>query len=160
MEAAALERSIWLSKEPRDVFPFFADAANLQLLTPPWLHFEILTPLPIRMEESTEIEYRLRLRGLPFEWRSQITEWRPPKRFVDVQRRGPYRRWEHEHVFEPRDGGTLMRDRVCYVAPGGAVVDRLFVRPELKRIFDYREEQMLRRFNRRPIPRRSSSEGR
>lgn len=122
-----------------EVFAFFAEAQNLQTITPHWLHFEILTPLPIEMKQGTLIDYRLRLRGLPIRWRTKIAAWEPPSRFVDLQQRGPYLLWEHEHTFEPRDGGTLVRDHVDYRVFGGVLVNRLFVRRDVQTIFSYRQ---------------------
>ena len=134
-----LEREIWLPRPLEEVFGFCSDAANLEVLTPAWLHFEIVTPMPITMGSGTRIDYRLKLHGVPVRWQAEVTEWAPPHRFVDEQRRGPYRLWVHEHMFEERDGGTLARDLVCYVVPGGGLVHRLFVKRDLQRIFDYRE---------------------
>jgi ligand-binding SRPBCC domain-containing protein len=141
-----------------EVFDFFADAQNLEAITPPWLHFQILTPPGIRMATGTRIEYRLRLRGLPLHWTSEITAWEPPRRFVDEQISGPYRLWEHEHCFESTGGGTTANDRVRYAVPGGIIVHRLLVAPELKRIFDYRRDQLAKRFGTQvpnPPPRHS-----
>jgi len=125
------------------VFAFFADAGNLERLTPPWLHFHVLTPQPITMAEGIRINYRLRLRGLPLRWQSEITAWEPPHRFVDEQRRGPYRVWQHEHVFAARAEGTLVTDRVRFASWGGAFVMRGLVAPDLRRIFSYRQEQLV-----------------
>ena len=143
MKIFTLTNELWLPQPPDEVFPFFADASNLERLTPPSLRFQILTPLPTEMEVGTLIDYRIRLRGVSMRWQSEITVWDPPHRFVDEQRRGPYRLWVHEHVFIPqagtaRDGGTLARDIVQYAVFGGAIVQRLFVASELERIFDYR----------------------
>jgi ligand-binding SRPBCC domain-containing protein len=124
------------------VFPFFADAGNLEALTPPWLRFEILTPLPIVMHAGAIIEYRLRLHGIALRWQSKIMVWEPPLRFVDEQRRGPYRTWIHEHSFRQRDNGTEMRDFVKYSAPGGWLVNLLFVQREVRRIFEYRSRKL------------------
>ncbi|MDX1578982.1 MAG: SRPBCC family protein [Gemmatimonadota bacterium] len=130
---------------PRDrVFSFFSDARNLERLTPPVLRFRVLTPEPIEMKAGTIIDYRLRLRGLPLRWRSEITVWEPPHRFADVQRRGPYRKWEHTHAFREVPGGTVIEDRVEYAVPGGRLVDRLFVRPDVERIFAYRQDAIER----------------
>jgi ligand-binding SRPBCC domain-containing protein len=133
---------------PRDqVFSFFADAANLQAITPDSLHFHMLTPLPIEMRAGTLIEYRLRLFGLPVFWRTRIEEYDPPHRFVDVQLRGPYADWRHTHEFAETPGGTLMTDRVDYripLGPLGRLAHALFVQRMLRRIFDYRQAAVER----------------
>ena len=141
-----LETELWLPHRRDEVFHFFADAFNLETLTPPWLKFEVLTPRPIVMRVGLQIDYRLRLRGLPLRWRSEITAWEPPGRFVDEQRRGPYRAWIHEHTFEEQDSGTLARDRVQYAVIGGQLVNRLFVRRDVKKIFHFRQEKLQELF--------------
>lgn len=142
-----LQRELWLPRRREEVFAFFANAANLEKITPAWLRFEILTPTPIVMRVGALIDYRLRLRGLPLRWRTEITEWNPPHRFVDVQVRGPYMLWQHTHTFEERGGGTVSGDSLRYLPRGGALFDRLFVRRDLERIFDYRCECMERLFS-------------
>ncbi|MHC5004846.1 MAG: SRPBCC family protein [Planctomycetota bacterium] len=129
-----------------ELFPFFADARNLERLTPRQLQFRILTAEPIEMAEGLLIDYRLRLRGLPVRWQSEITAWDPPHRFVDEQRRGPYRWWIHEHVFRDVPAGTVMRDEVRYGVPGGRLVHACFVRGELRRIFEHRNAVMQELF--------------
>lgn len=132
---------------PRDqVFSFFADAFNLEAITPPWLKFTLLTPAPITLRAGALLDYRLRVHGLPLRWRSEITVWDPPFRFVDEQRRGPYRRWVHTHTFQEIDGGTLCRDVVEYAVPGGSFIHWLLVRRDVERIFAYRQEVIRRRF--------------
>ncbi len=131
-----------LSHPIEQVFRFFASPENLNLLTPPWANFSILSPQPIEMAVGTIIEYRIRLRGVPVTWRSEITEWQPPFAFCDVQLRGPYRFWVHRHTFEEKPGGTLVTDHVDYGVLGGALVNRLFVAGELKRIFGYRKTRL------------------
>lgn len=127
-----------------DVFQFFGDAGNLERITPPWLNFKIVTPQPIEMRVGTLIDYRLRLRGIPLRWRSEITAWDPPVRFVDEQRRGPYRLWIHEHTFEDLGNNcTVVRDHVRYAVPGGRLVNALIVKRDLDRIFQFRREAML-----------------
>lgn len=138
-----LNSAILLRRSLPEVFAFFAGAENLNLLTPPWLHFSILTPLPIEMRQGTVIRYRLRLRGFPVRWDSEITEWEPPLRFTDMQIRGPYRLWVHRHRFEETPEGTLVTDTVTYRVPGGSLVNRLFVAGELRRIFAYRKAKLL-----------------
>ncbi len=137
-----VEARLFLPHPLETVFSFFADACNLEILTPPWLRFEILTPLPVHMDVSALIEYRLYLHGIPLRWQSEITAWEPPRRFVDEQRHGPYRQWIHEHTFTERDGGSEVRDFVRYSVLGGRLVDSLFVRHDLRRIFEYRARKL------------------
>jgi ligand-binding SRPBCC domain-containing protein len=147
-EVFTLKREQWLPRPVEEVFPFFADARNLEELTPPLLHFRILTP-KVEMRPGALIDYTLKIRGVPVRWRTEITAWEPPLRFVDMQQRGPYRLWRHLHTFEARDGGTLCGDVVEYAlprAPGRSLVHKLLVRPDLERIFDYRAQVMQRRF--------------
>ena len=129
----------WVSSPLERTFAFFSDAHNLERITPSFLSFRVLTPPPIEMAAGTVIDYRLRLRSVPLRWRSEITRWDPPHGFVDEQRRGPYRKWVHEHRFRAEDGGTRVEDQVTYQVPGGALIDRKFVRPDLERIFAYRQ---------------------
>ncbi len=148
MKTFTLTNELWLPHQPQDVFPFFADAFNLERLTSPSLGFQVLTPPPIEMKVGTLIDYRVRLRGIPMRWQSEITEWEPPHRFMDEQRRGPYRQWIHEHTFTSQDGGTMAKDTVRYAVLGGAIVQRLFVTSELKRIFQYRNAALKDHFSR------------
>lgn len=141
-----LEREQLLRRDLDEVFTFFADPGNLEAITPPWLHFRILGSSTPKVGEGTKIDYRLRLRGVPIKWRSLITDWTPPFAFVDQQVRGPYRVWIHRHTFEQTADGILMRDRVDYSMIGGALVNRLLVRRDLDRIFEYRQEAMKRIF--------------
>jgi len=129
---------------PRDkVFPFFADAKNLQAITPEFLDFRVVTPGEIRMEPGTLIDYRLKVHGIPLRWRTLITVWDPPHRFVDVQLKGPYRLWHHEHTFEPvGEGRTRCRDIVHYAHWGGPIVEKLLVRPDIERIFQHRTNKL------------------
>jgi ligand-binding SRPBCC domain-containing protein len=138
------QTEMWLPRPVEEVFAFFADAWNLERITPPWLTFRVLTPPPITMQKGAITDYRLKLRGIPLRWRSEITVWDPPHRFVDEQRRGPYRAWLHEHTFAGKDRGTVVADHVRYSVWGGALVNRLFVARDLQRIFDYRHEQLTK----------------
>jgi len=137
---------LWLPQPPERIFPFFADAANLDAITPPWLSFKIVTPRPIEMRAGTLIDYKLKVRGLPIRWRTLISEWQPPYRFKDEQLRGPYRRWIHEHTFEACDGGTIARDIVHYAVPFDLLTHRLLVRPDVEKIFAYRTEALKKLF--------------
>ena len=146
MKEFSFRAKLWLPRPVHEIFPFFADARNLETITPPWLSFEVMAPGPIKMRVGTRIDYRLRVHGLRLRWQSEITAWDSPHRFVDEQRRGPYRRWIHEHHFEERDGGTLCVDDVRYAAFGGWLVEKLFIRRDVERIFAYRRERLLELF--------------
>jgi ligand-binding SRPBCC domain-containing protein len=144
-----LQRRVELNAPLEDVFRFFSRAENLEEITPPWLHFRILTPPPILMEEGAAIDYTLRLYGIPVLWKTRIADWEPPRSFRDIQIKGPYEIWEHRHLFEPTEQGTLMTDIVDYAPPGGPLspfVNALFVKGRLQKIFDYRSERMCRLF--------------
>jgi len=111
----------WFPERLETVFQFFADAFNLESITPPWLNFEVLTPRPFEMRQGCLIDYKLRLHAIPIKWKTEISAWEPPFRFVDRQLSGPYRSWIHEHRFESVDDGTRVIDRVEYQVPGGAL---------------------------------------
>ena len=144
-----LRREQRLPRPPEAVFPFFADARNLEAITPPWLGFRVVTPDPIELRAGALIEYRLRLHGLSLGWLTQIAEWTPDVRFVDVQLAGPYALWHHTHEFAPDgSGGTVMRDTVRYALPFwplGEVAHALLVRRDLTAIFDHRHREVARR---------------
>ena len=126
-----------------ETFEFFADAHNLERLTPPLLRFEVLTPSPIEMKVGALIDYRLWVRGVPLRWQSEITAWEPPYRFVDEQRKGPYSLWVHEHTFQAVDDGTVAEDHLRYAVPGGTLINRLFVSGDVRKIFEYRSRRLL-----------------
>jgi len=132
-----------------EAFAFFSEAANLGLITPPWTGFEMTDRSTEDVREGTTLQYRLRLGPVPFRWKTLIARWQPTKRFVDLQERGPYRLWWHEHRFEAQGDRTRVLDRVYYTVPLGPVgrlVNRLFVAPALRRIFSYRSRILALRF--------------
>lgn len=129
-----------------EVFAFFSDAANLQRITPPELHFRIETPLPVDMREGALIVYRLRLFGVPFRWKTRISRWNPPLEFVDEQVRGPYREWIHTHRFQARGDSTGISDQVQYRLPLWPLGELAYplVRLQIGRIFRYRKRILHR----------------
>jgi ligand-binding SRPBCC domain-containing protein len=163
MRIHVLHREQRLEGSPDEVFPFFADARNLEAITPPLLRFRVVTPGPIEMRAGTLLRYRLRLHGVPMSWHTTIQAWSPPHRFVDVQVRGPYALWHHTHEFAPVTGshppGTLMTDTVRYAIGFGALGElgrRALVRRDLEAIFDFRAARVgellaRRRDERQPV---------
>ncbi len=137
-----VRRSVVVPRDMDGTFEFFADAGNLEAITPEWLRFTITTPMPIAMREGALIDYRIRLHGIPVRWHTRIDAWEPPYRFVDRQLRGPYRWWHHEHRFEPVDGGTRVTDEVEYASPLRWISDPLVVRRDVERIFDFRSARL------------------
>ena len=128
-----------------EVFNFFSQAENLEELTPPWLSFKILKAEPRPVQQGTLIDYSLRVHGVPLRWRSEIVEWEPPHRFVDLQLRGPYKLWRHEHRFEGRDGGTLISDTINLSLPLGflgQIAYKIKVYSDLQEIFAFRREKV------------------
>ena len=142
MREHILQRSQRAPVPAERAFDFYADAVNLEPMTPPWLHFRVTTPGPIAMGAGTVLDYRLGLHGFPVRWQTRIETWEPPLRFSDTQVSGPYSLWEHTHVFEPDgEGACTIYDRVRYVTPYGPLGELahvLFVRRDLERIFDFR----------------------
>lgn len=147
MRLHRLDREQFVPRPLEDVFEFFSRAHNLESLTPSFLRFEVLTPEPIEMRPGTLISYRLRVRGASLRWVSQIEAWEHQRTFVDRQLHGPYRLWHHRHDFEPRDGGTVVRDHVHYAIPLwplGELAHGLMIRRDLESIFDFRQQAVSR----------------
>jgi hypothetical protein len=135
----------WVSYPQKEVFDFFSEAKNLELLTPPYLKFKIIRLSTAQIEKDTRLDYRLQLHGIRFNWQSLITDWQPGIRFSDKQTKGPYAFWEHTHEFSERDGGTVIRDCAVYEVPLGALGDILlhpFIRKDLEKIFAYRRTKI------------------
>jgi ligand-binding SRPBCC domain-containing protein len=135
-----------LIKRPiSEVFDFFSKAENLNALTPPELEFSILTPLPIPMKKGTLIDYRIKLEGIPFRWRTLISDWQEGKSFTDEQIKGPYRVWKHTHSFVAKGDYTEMTDEILYLAPGWflePIIHKLFVKKRVEAIFEFRESKL------------------
>lgn len=132
----------WLPARVAEVFPFFQNPYNLERITPPFLRFHVLRSSTPEIARDTRLWYRLSLHGVPVWWRTRIAVWAPPHRFVDLQERGPYRRWHHTHEFVEAAGGTLMRDTVVYELRLGRLMPRAvarWVERDVRGIFEYRQ---------------------
>ena len=146
MKEFLLETQQTISKPRDEVFEFFSNAENLEFLTPDFLNFNILTSLPIEMHVGAEIEYRLKLYGVPIRWKSLITAWHPYESFVDEQIKGPYAKWIHTHIFESIGQTCLIKDRVNYKVLGDSLTNKVFVSSNLKTIFKYRKKRLMEYF--------------
>ena len=143
MKPHILIRETVLNGSIEEVFDFFSKAENLDKITPPILGFRIITPLPVEMKKGTLIDYKIKLNGIPFNWRTEITKWDPPNCFEDTQLKGPYKMWIHEHKFIERNNKTFMTDTVRYISPGGVIEfipHNLIVKKKVDFIFDYRQK--------------------
>jgi ligand-binding SRPBCC domain-containing protein len=143
-----LKRSQWVPQPLDTVFEFFSRAENLQTITPPWLEFRMVDA-PKQMHAGSLIRYQLRVHKIPVRWTTEITEWNPPHRFVDIELSGPYALWHHEHKFFAENNGTTIEDEVTYALPFGLlgqIACRLFVSRDLENIFDYRARKMRELF--------------
>ena len=147
MAVHRLERRQHLDHPLEVVFGFFAEARNLERITPPWLRFEVRTPGPVEMAPGAVIDYRLHLRGIPLGWTSQIEVWEPGHQFVDRALRGPFALWHHRHRFTAAGAGTTVSDEVHYAPPFGwfgELVHPILVARDLRAIFDYRQAATAR----------------
>ncbi len=136
-----LTRQQWVPRKMEEVFPFFEDPRNLQNITPDWLNFKIVSIEPSEIRAGTLIVYKLRWLGIPYTWRTLITEWIPDERFVDTQLNGPYILWHHTHTFKADENGVLLNDCVRYrlpFGPFGSLLHRILIRRQLEEIFDFR----------------------
>jgi len=143
-----LNREQWLSRPIDEIFKFFSRPENLQGITPPWLDFRMVES-PRILQAGSLIHYRLRWHWMAIRWTTEISEWDPPRRFVDRALSSPYALWNHEHIFEGQAGGTMMRDRVTYALPMagiGRFAHWAWVKRDVERIFDFRAEAMRRLF--------------
>lgn len=141
-----LSAKLFLKAPLQDVFAFFSDAYNLQKLTPPFLSFKVLTPAPIEMKPGTLIDYILKIYGLSIRWQTEITAWEPGSYFVDEQKKGPYQLWRHQHFFKETNDGIECSDEVTYRVLGGRIIQNLFVKKDVERIFSYRQEVLKKIF--------------
>jgi ligand-binding SRPBCC domain-containing protein len=152
MKIRRFHSELWLPRSREQVFSFFADPENLQRITPSWLHFQMISSPEIKITKGALLDYRLKLRGIPLRWQSEITVWEPPQRFVDRQTKGPYSLWVHEHTFREEEDGTTVGDHVEYAAYGGSLVHKFLIAPDLERIFRYRKRVLGEIFATRDRP--------
>lgn len=145
MKAHALHHNTILNKPRKEVFRFFSVPGNLGLITPPSFSMEMTGISTSSIQQGTIIDYKIKVSGIPLKWRTAITVWEPPCRFIDVQLEGPYRLWIHEHVFEEEENRTIMHDHLRYLSPGWIfepLINKWYVKRQLEQLFDYRTERL------------------
>lgn len=139
---------------PTDVFRFFTNVHNLERITPSFLNFKILRVSSVQLAVGTTIDYTLRLHRIPVFWRTLITEWAPPHRFVDTQRIGPFKNWRHLHEFVPTENGTEIHDLVTFDLYCRSLVRTPilgWVNNDLRHIFKFRQNQIAAHLTDRTI---------
>ncbi len=149
MKMYTLTREQFINRPINKVFALFENPENLELITPPFLKFVIFSPRPIQKKAGTVIDFSIRILGIRMHWRTLISDYEPPYRFVDVQLKGPYTFWHHTHTFDELDHGVLMVDEIRYILPFGIIgrlVHALLVKRKIEMIFDYRARVVERIF--------------
>ncbi|WP_417592002.1 SRPBCC family protein [Owenweeksia hongkongensis] len=133
-----------------EVWDFISSPKNLKEITPDHMGFEITNQASGNMYPGMIISYKVSpLLGIKMNWVTEITHVKDMEYFVDEQRIGPYTMWHHEHHLEENEHGVLMKDIVTYQPPFGKLgnlANSLFIKKQLKEIFDYREEAVNRYF--------------
>lgn len=152
MSMYSLKRQQQIFAPMQNVWDFFSSANNLAVLTPPYMHFTILTDdLPAHIYPGQIITYKISpILGLRLFWMTEITHVDKYALFVDEQRTGPYKIWHHEHHFLRQADHILMTDIVYYKLPGlfiGTLAHKLFLHKQLEGIFDYRHKKIEQIFN-------------
>ena len=140
----------WVPKTKEEVFPFFAEAKNLEKITPSFLKFKVTGMKPDKIEKDAIINYQLKLQGIPLKWKTRIVDWSPPNFFSDNQESGPYSKWFHQHHFKSFGGGTLMTDIVNFKIPLGLIgygVSQWKVISDIDKIFQYRRETIYKKYS-------------
>ena len=146
-----LEVKQFLNISLNEAWDFFSSPGNLSKITPEHMGFIITSGIQVKMYPGQIITYKVvPFPGFKTNWVTEITHVTDHSFFVDEQRFGPYRMWHHEHHFEVQDGGVLMTDRVSYKLPFGIfgrIAHGLFVKTQLRQIFEYRIAAMEKKFN-------------
>jgi ligand-binding SRPBCC domain-containing protein len=141
-----------------EVFPFFATPENLEKITPANLGFVIKTPRPLEMRKGATFEYTIKLGMLRFPWITLIKEYNPPLMFQDIQRFGPYKKWEHTHEFVSIGEKTKIIDTVDYdLFPKflSKQINDLIIRQKIEDIFTFRKNILEKIFNKTTISKNS-----
>ena len=147
-----LQTSMTLRLPRAEVFEFFSNPGNLGRITPSEMKFRILTPGNIEMRQGAEVEYAIRVAGIPMRWKSLISRWNPPHEFVDEQLAGPYRQWIHTHRFSEHGKSTVIEDEVQYELPLQPLgeLGHWFVKRQLDKIFRFRQQAIEQALALRP----------
>ena len=131
---------------------FFSSPLNLANITPKEMNFVVTSDYnaDAKMYPGMIITYTITpILGIKMNWMTEITHVKEGEYFVDEQRFGPYALWHHEHHFKAITGGVLMSDILNYAIPYGIIgriANRMFVRNQVKKIFDYRTKAIKELF--------------
>lgn len=140
----------WINRTPEEIFDFFSDEKNLELITPESLEFKVVRKSTEAIEQDTFIDYKIKIHGIPCKWKTHISDFQKNITFVDEQMIGPYKNWKHRHNFIPLNGGTLIEDYIEYKVPLGAIGNLItgsFIRKDITKIFSYRQKVIARTFS-------------
>ena len=129
-----------------EAWAFFSNPANLKIITPDYMGFNIVNPEKSKMYSGQIIKYKVSpLFNIKMNWVTEISHVKENKLFVDEQRFGPYKFWHHKHIFEEINNGIEAIDVLDYVVPFG-FIGQIFhpylVQPMLEEIFNYRKNKL------------------
>tara|TARA_B110000116_G_scaffold90959_1_gene79189 strand:+ start:4611 stop:5084 length:474 start_codon:yes stop_codon:yes gene_type:complete len=137
-----LKTNLTLNKNIKEVFQFFETPKNLNLITPSWLNFKIIQTVNSNTFKNQEINYKLTLHKITFKWKSEIIDYKKNISFCDKQIKGPYLFWEHSHLFSKVSEKTFMEDIIKYKVLFGTFSNNLFIKQDLRKIFEYRQKKI------------------
>jgi ligand-binding SRPBCC domain-containing protein len=138
----------------QDLWDFHRSVEALLLLTPPSSQVTVVGATTA-VEDGALHELRIRKGGISFRWNARISQVNPPNGFVDTAERSPFQTWRHHHQFLPHADGAVLRDTVDYSLPFGflgTIADRLFVRRDIERMFEFRHAATLRAVTQQKAP--------
>ena len=137
----------WVPHERKDVFSFFSLSNNLQKITPSFLRMRIRFASDKKLKQGSIIKFKFKLYGITIRWTASITAWNPSEQFTDIQKKGPFKMWSHQHSFKSLGKGTLVQDTISYIPPFGILINFLIgwkIQKDIQRIFKYRKKALLK----------------
>ncbi len=132
-----------IKASPERVFAFHEQPDVLKILIPPWESARVIKAAGIADVGSRAIIETKIIGPIAIQWIAEHTVYDPPHKFEDVQIKGPFRAWRHQHLIQPAAGGALLRDQIDYEPPLGFVgrlIAPLLIERRLKRLFEYRHQ--------------------
>lgn len=93
------------------------------------------------IELNDTVTFSARHLGIRWKLTSRIIEFERPYKFTDQMLKGPFKELRHEHIFEERNGVTIMTDRMRMRSPFGFIgkaFDQLVLENYMRRFLQRR----------------------